>query len=237
MQVYTHQIHAVSKSRSYRIEISYIKETKIDCLENITTLLHERELEELRKFKTVDGRKSFLLGKYSAKEAISKSHQIPLNEILIEHGIFGQPIVYPAYLDLEVSIAHTKHSSLSILYPNGLLSGCDIEIVQTNNLKSIEIALSSTELNLCEESPILLHILWSARESLSKALRLGFLVDMKILEINTLVYTNNVYMITFTYFPSLIGYSIERNGEILCLVMPKRLEFDLKFFNNLKNND
>jgi hypothetical protein len=121
-----------------------------------------------------------------------------------------------------------------------LIAGCDIEKNIEENVDAIRLALYPKELAPCSEKQLQYHLLWSAHESLSKALRLGFLLDLKILkilEICKVESENGVYIIDFVNFTALRACTIEHRAEVICVVIPKRLKFDLDIFKKILNNN
>lgn len=196
--------------------------------------LAESELLQFQKQKTVEAKNSFCFGKISAKIAVSKLTNVPVDQITINHGIFGFPVFHPNPGGFQVSIAHTTNSGFSVCFDEKYPTGIDIEELSPDNNAIIISSLSDIELNpsLIPEGiseTLYYHILWSSRESLSKALRTGFLIPLKLLEIKSVSHLSGYFKIEFMNFNLFSGIVFTKGNYVISLVFPTRLSMNTNF--------
>jgi 4'-phosphopantetheinyl transferase len=220
-------IRCFEGQKNYELILSVVITEEDENCEAELVSLHSKELGEYRRYKTSKAKKSFLLGKISAKLTFSEVKRDLKSDIFIDHGLFGQPILKGATPHRDISLSHTEYKSLALNFPRDILAGCDIEDIKDKNMNTIQMAITPRELDLCQNNKSFIHACWSARESLSKALKLGFLIDLKVLEVNSLKKNDNIIEIQFTNFPILKAYCVEFKETILSLVIPTHLTFVL----------
>lgn len=165
--------------------------------ENNSEFLHP---EEIAYFKTLQFERrqlSYLLGRFAAKKAVVQCKNIPLNEILIEYGVFQQPIVsQPPNLKIQVSYSHCNEHSIAVAFPEGFPMGIDIEEVNIEKQSVIATQLLEAEKNFINDFPQenptnLFTLFWTIKEALSKALRTGMMTPFELYAIQKLKKINS----------------------------------------------
>lgn len=199
--------------------------------------LTEKEYRLLQNHRTPDAKNSFCLGKIAAKRAISLLFQIPLNKITIEHGVFGFPVIQPDSKGIQVSIAHTAHSGIAVCFNEKYPVGIDIEELSYVHNTTIKTALTEKEIRLTSGMPDTLyyHIIWSAKEALSKAVKTGFLLPLPLFEVKSVHKKANYYKIDFENFSLFTGIAFQLREYIVVLVVPTRLTLNMGFIEGLMN--
>lgn len=232
-----------------RIEINYLEEKSelVMCIvvdkeqeawQKYVQHLSKTEFQQLNNQRTDNAKNSFCLGKISAKTSISSLLQIPLNEITIDHGIFGFPVIQPNFKGTQVSIAHTDNSGIAVCFNEKYMVGIDIEEVNATNNEAICSSLSKEEIrmkssvNLSET--MYYHIMWSAREALSKTLKTGFLISLEFFEIKSVSNISDYYKIEFKNFSLFTGFVFQLNEFVIALVVPARLAINTDFIQEIK---
>ncbi|WP_326984323.1 4'-phosphopantetheinyl transferase superfamily protein [Chryseobacterium sp. MYb264] len=171
---------------------------------------------------------SYLQGKYSAKKALSALLNVPPGEILIDSGIFFQPIVkteMPSHV--KISVSHSKNISVGFAFDERILAGIDVEF--NNHSKNWVELISATdeEKKLSYELSENQHILfWCSKESLAKALQIGFTSDLQIFEINGIRKTENYVEVSFRFFPHFKSYVFMNENFCIAIALPGNIDLD-----------
>ncbi len=213
--------------------ISLILNTDQEAWKAFLRDMTEAEYQQLLKLRTSDAKNSFCFGKISAKMAISKLNHHPVNEISIDHGIFGFPLIYPHLKGYHISIAHTANSGIAICYNEKYLIGIDLEKVELTNDQTILTSLTDKEIKMkfSMDLPdtLFYHILWSAREALSKAIRTGYLISLPLLEVKSISTISNYHKIEFEHFNMFVGIVLQVSDQVIALVIPQKLTVNTDF--------
>ena len=164
--------------------------------------LHPREQEVLEGFKFAKRRNDWLLGRWTAKQCveawlISKDSGVPLNELAIIAADDGAPEVFykDKLLDRIISISHSHGVGLAAICNRTHIMGCDLEKIETRSPLFIEDYFTDKERSFIlgngeEHTSLLANLIWSAKESVVKALRVGLSIDTKLIEIHCSPTTN-----------------------------------------------
>jgi phosphopantetheinyl transferase len=130
--------------------------------------------------------KSYLLGRYAAKRALSElfSEQ-DFQAIEIVRGVFEQPIVrYVQNTGYNVTISHAGAVAAALGYPDGHPMGIDIERLDEARYQTIVSQLSEREMGIVETSGVdridVATAFWTAKEALSKVLTTGLMTPFRV---------------------------------------------------------
>lgn len=193
------------KEKSYKCILSI---TKYDEIPNSSTVLKRligAEYDKLKEFKYEKRKKSYFLGRYSCINAINHYTGIDNQNVLIENGIFNQPIVRDCPdKTFQVSITHSGNLGGAIAFDERLIMGIDIEVLNSNYEETIENHLTLQERLLIKDFSnelVGLATIWTAKESLSKALKTGMMTSFDLLELDRVIYTDNDYLCFYKNFP------------------------------------
>lgn len=199
-------------------------------------LLHPEEQSYYETLKFDKRRESYLLGRISAKKAIGTlSHYEDLGKIAIEAGIFQFPVVkYAITPNLQVSITHSEGLGIALSYPEVHPLGIDLERTDKANTHAIKEQLTPAELALIRTislpEEVACTMVWTMKEALSKVLRTGLTMDLKLLEIQSLVKEEDLYI---SYFRHLIQYraiSCYAGAYVCSIVVPGKTTPELEQF-------
>jgi phosphopantetheinyl transferase (holo-ACP synthase) len=200
--------------------------------------LHEKELHYAAGMQE-KRRRSFCLGRYAAKGAITNVfHGISFTELRIDQGALGFPvIVHPAILNTQVSITHTDSSAAAICFPEYFPMGVDLEEINVQNTSIIETELTMGEKELFKHTNCSYNCfcstLWTAKEALAKALKTGFSIPFHFLEIKSLIIENDFVLCYFSHFSQFVGLSVNAGSNRLTIVFPAEVE---KYIRNYLGN-
>jgi 4'-phosphopantetheinyl transferase len=176
-------------------------------------------------------KKSFLQGRYIAKEIVSAYLQEEdLTKIGIKSGVFNQPlVVYPSQSSPLISIAHTNQYAVCLVFPDEHPMGIDLEQIGPTAKEDIssQMTLHEQRLNTDEEENTFYTRLWSVKESLSKVLKTGLLIPLEILEIATMQVKEGYTVSTFTNFIQYKTLSFFWKNQICSITLPKETNFEI----------
>jgi 4'-phosphopantetheinyl transferase len=153
--------------------------------------LHPNEVVRLGGMRFARRREDWRLGRWTAKRAVTAYLDRPpapevLAEFEIRAGTSGAPQVFVANqaAPLTISISHRSGIGLCAISGAGGESGCDLETVEDRGSSFLGDYFTLQEQNLVAIAPASEHarivtVLWSAKESVLKALRLGLTIDTR----------------------------------------------------------
>jgi len=130
-------------------------------------------------------RADWLLGRWTAKCAVAaclglSERMEELSRVEVRAAVSGEPEAYLEGLPLPlcISISHRAETALCLVGPAGAKLGCDLELVEERSEAFAEDYFSDDEKALLARSSpshrdMLLSLLWSAKESVMKALHQG----------------------------------------------------------------
>ncbi len=185
--------------------------------------LNEANLLEYRSIISLKRRKEYLLGRILIKKLLKDKYDI--SEVLLTKGIFNQPVINNTNVD--ISLAHSGKYLVAMGFPRIILAGIDIEVIDQKLSNTIKKVLTVNELNLLEKSSnnddLELSIFWTAKEALSKAIKVGFTTEISIFEINQMTYDSLLekYVVYFTSFPYFVAYATVFDSFVYTVVLPK----------------
>lgn len=135
---------------------------------------------------------SYLLGRYTAKRAVSFLTHEDVKDINIGYGVFNNPIINSSGKGqrLEVSISHSDEVCAAIAFPSAHPMGVDVERIVPDTAAIIEGELTAIEMDLVRkcskftEQAVSLTTAWTIKESLSKVLKTGLMTPFALYEIS-----------------------------------------------------
>lgn len=129
------------------------------------------------------------LGRWTAKRALAACLNMPgdlhaLANIEIRAAASGAPeaFLFNQTAPLTISLSHRAGTAMCAVALSGTGLGCDLELIEARSNAFIADYLTAREQELVArtlvaERPLLVNLLWSAKESALKALRVGLRVD------------------------------------------------------------
>lgn len=155
--------------------------------------LSPAERETLTGLSVPKRREDWLLGRFAAKTALSLSLGYPasaLGELEVRAAPSGTPEAFQKgeRLPVTLSIAHAAGRAASAVAALPLALGCDLEAVEARDPAFLEDFFTSEERRMVARAsgvlaPLLVNLLWSAKESAAKALGEGLRRDTRTLEV------------------------------------------------------
>lgn len=195
--------------------------------------LSESEKEKLAGFQFAAKREGFLLGRLAAKLALCALLEEPdLRRIEIRSGIHGQPLVHhPRAGCAEVTVSHSHGLAVALAYPHEVPMGIDLETVAAVSAPAVigELEASPAEFTWLATSGVdeatACCVLWSAREALGKALKIGLNSPLGILALSGIEDRGpDRWSGRYLNFPRIQCLSRARDGRVLTLAMPADAE-------------
>lgn len=188
--------------------------------------LHQNELQYFDLLAAEKRRYSYLHGRYVAKKALETYSKVSeLSEIEIGYGVFYQPVVYYEGLaNVHISIAHSDNKAVAIAFPESCPLGIDIEKIDHSRNWNKLMPLTIQELKMASQLNLkdtqVFTLFWTIKEALSKALKLGFTVDMKLYEIASCKRLGDYVESTFICFKQHKAYSWYTDQYCCTVVLP-----------------
>ena len=193
-------------------------------------VLHPDELKIWKNYPSTKRKNDFIIGRYTAKQALNAIHRSSLSQINIMPGSFGQPILKYPEIPFEISISHKANYAVALLFPKEQPMGVDIEIILDTNRKFLLDQFTAYErLAFCnhKQSAKAIAMLWSAKESLSKALKTGLTLNLDIMEIDHIDHSGPYYIATYKNFPQYKTVLWEKTTLVLGITLPKNTKLIL----------
>ncbi|MDQ1265200.1 MAG: 4-phosphopantetheinyl transferase [Bacteroidota bacterium] len=218
------------ESLGFRVAFSVIIDEKSNILEKYIPALNPTEIIRLERYKLPKPQNNFCLGRYAAKQAINLmlEQNINFDAILVDNGVFGFPVLQiPQNNNLQISIAHTDGAAAAICFDSKFMIGLDMEPSDSSIADSIRTQLSGKEMNLfrdfdSDEYEFYLR-LWTAKESLGKALKTGLGIPMKLYDITSIQQKDDSYIIDFGNFDSFQCISFNIQNNLFAISYPKKV--------------
>ncbi len=146
-------------------------------------------------------RADWLLGRWTAKQAVLArlaGEGVPpaLDAVEVHAAADGAPEAFlhgrPA--GLSISLSHRAGVALCAVAPAGVALGCDLELVEPRSPAFVADYFTADEVDAVAsappgEQPLLVTLLWSAKESALKALRTGLRLDTRAVSASLLAPT------------------------------------------------
>lgn len=195
--------------------------------------LHPKEQEYFSMLKFEKRKRSYLMGRYTAKKAISAfADEENLKSILIQKGVFDQPVATcSSKQNIQVSITHCEDFGAAIAFHEALPMGIDIEKVDPNRSNVIEAQMTDEEKRLVKVLPyttdIAYTLFWTAKESISKILKTGLTTPFNVYEINKVDDAGDYIISHFKHFTQYYTVSFQLGNYICSITYPRNTEIDI----------
>lgn len=157
--------------------------------------LSPRELSRLTGMRFARRRRDWRLGRWTAKCAVANYldlaiHRGMFRDLEIRSAVSGAPQVFRGDRPVEVgiSLSHCEGIAVCAVAPRSTLLGCDLEKVEPHSRAFLEDYFTLEEQAQVAAAPPAVRwrlpvLLWSAKESLLKALGLGLRLDTRCLSV------------------------------------------------------
>ena len=153
--------------------------------------LSRKERVRLDELQIHKRRADWRLGRWTAKRALSRYFSLAgdadsLAAVEVLAGTSGAPRAFLCgeAAHVEISLSHSFGTGLCAIAPPGAGLGCDLERVEPRTAAFLADYFTADEQQLVEQTPAarrdeLLTLLWSAKESVLKALGCGLRADTR----------------------------------------------------------
>lgn len=158
--------------------------------------LSETEMASLHAMRYAKRRADWRLGRWTAKRALASCLDLAddadsLPNIEIRALPSGAPdvLLFQQKADIAISLSHRSGTALCFVGVLGDSSlGCDLEIVEPRSNAFVSDFFTANERRVIEAAPpehqpLLVTLLWSAKESALKALQVGLRLDTTCMEV------------------------------------------------------
>jgi phosphopantetheinyl transferase len=199
-------------------------------------LFHPSELNYLEKLTYERRKRSYILGRLSAKLALQKLSDTHLNRtVQIQSGVFGFPIVScSAIQNTKVSITHSGMLGVSIAYQENHPMGVDLEKIRPDNDRVILSQITDNERSLLQKSQLNdlygFTSLWCAKEALSKVLKTGMTLNFSFLEIDSVELNDKTIVYEFKNFGQYKALCYTNDMYAMAVVLPRKTTVNLTTF-------
>jgi 4'-phosphopantetheinyl transferase len=195
--------------------------------------LHPQERRYYETLKFERRIKSYLMGRLAAKKAIAAlTGSSDLSRIIIQAGIFTQPIATcEGQPNIQVSISHCTDFGAALAFPEAHPMGIDLEQVNIEQNKVIEREVTESELTLVKRLPIpyevMLTLLWTGKEALSKVLRTGLMTPFPIFEADKIELRQDYILSHYKNFAQYKAISFILGACVCSIACPMKTEFTI----------
>lgn len=209
-----------------------LREWSEEALHPIETLAYQQLANSRRHFE-------YLLRNYCAKhvllaclqKSVEKAHLFSIDERGIRPSLLVQSRLY--YKDIQVTLTHSENLGCAVALKRVYPLGIDLEKITKEKSHAIISYITAYEQNLIRTEETLQNIqaimLWTAKESLCKAIGGGLDVFSEITEIQFLTTYSLYTEIQFKHFPEYRAYSAVLGEYVLSAVLPYSKRFSIDF--------
>lgn len=226
-----HEFNLFRDEDAYHCALSLLPSSQYAELEAQKELFfHASELKVFSRFKHENRKKSFLLGRYAAKQSLSKlCGEEDLTKIQVIKGIFGQPVVKYKSSLWDVSISHCAEWAVALAFPLVHPMGVDVETVDSGRINAMKSQFTLDENQWVmskgpSQESILSTVVWTVKEGISKLIKSGFMSPFSIYELDLKKSEATHPALHVSYFRNFGQYkavSLVSDHHVLSLVLPK----------------
>lgn len=192
--------------------------------------LNKLEIKELSLITNEKCRKEFVLGKAVSKRAVMilTDNNKP-KDLNIKHGVFRQPVLEGCVSNIQISISHCSEYVTAVAFEEYFPCGVDVEIIRFSNNELIEYNLTAKEKALLNKGITEEYtVFWTAKEAISKVLKIGLTSELSLYEIEEYNYEEPYYRGKFKNFNQYEFVAASVGNCILTLAMPKHSDIVLR---------
>lgn len=158
--------------------------------------LSARERTHVADLRFEKRRREWRLGRWTAKHAVVSCLKLPLDgqslrDVEIRPSPTGAPelFLFNQKANVCVSISHRAGRALCVFGLSGRDLGCDLELIEPRDHSFVTDFFTTSEQRLvdratADEQPMLATLVWSAKESALKALKVGLRIDTTSLDVS-----------------------------------------------------
>lgn len=224
-------LHSQHDGSVIKNSLSYVVGSLEQLKAEMDSYLHPKEKTYYATLQYPLRQKSYLLGKLCSKSALLHIYpDLQASTIEVAHGVFGFPyIATPDSIRYNITTSHSNDTGIAIAFSPSEIMGVDIEELSEARVETIRSELTANERRLVDGlniDPVVANVMaWAIKEALSKVLRIGMLIDFKLLEIAEIKATENYFVASFVNFTifKAIAFKIANNGCALVFPQPRTI--------------
>lgn len=173
----------------------YWLEQQLSDVPNDDTWLSCAEQEQANAMHVPKRRSDWRLGRWTAKVALASFYQLAAESVVLASielraAASGAPVLFyrGEMSNLSISLSHSNGNAFVVIAPPGNGIGCDLEKIEPRSAAFIEDYCTESELHLIDivssdERPLLVNLIWSAKESVLKLLGIGLRGDIRSISV------------------------------------------------------
>ncbi|MDO5976974.1 4'-phosphopantetheinyl transferase superfamily protein [Flavivirga jejuensis] len=209
------------------VAVAFVQSKLDEVFLHVEKLHHE---EKKRYYMLIHDRRkiSYLLGRLAAKQALMSLTKVAIeNSIWIDSGIFGFPVVRcKAMQNKQVSISHSNIMGISIAFEENHPMGIDLEKISTNQENVILNYITDEEKvllkNINMNTIAGYTVIWSIKESLSKVIKTGMMLDFSLLTISSITLENSTFECSFHHFGQYKAIAHINDNYAISIALPRK---------------
>ncbi|WP_158700731.1 4'-phosphopantetheinyl transferase family protein [Bacillus paralicheniformis] len=224
-----HHIVFSMEDTSYHAWLCVNYGKSLEVYRNTQIFLHFKEYDYYQTLRYEKRVLSYLAGRYAAKHAVSALlGEESLERIYIKRGLFHYPIVQHEYRsNIQVSISHCEQIGAALAFDEETPMGLDVERVHVDKRVVIAGLMTGDELkmvrSMCLPEEVVLTMLWTCKEALSKVIRTGLTIAPEMLEISYCSVKESYNHCEYRHFTSFCAASFIVGNYVYSIAYPKRL--------------
>jgi 4'-phosphopantetheinyl transferase EntD len=227
--IYIDELNLVRSESSFKASVCFCYFSGETDYEDVIPYLHTHERNHLSTLKFQKRARNYLIGRFAAKQAIALlSDEENLANILIQSGIFTQPIITSNRENTQVSITHCAEFGAAIAFPEAHPMGIDLEIIDSKQRVALEGQVTKWEKQQIVSLPILydvgLTLLWTAKEALSKVLKTGLMTPFDVFQISKIEIYDHYIMCYYKNFSQYKVICFTISNYMCSIVYPLKTE-------------
>jgi len=203
-----------------------LKEDYESLADDCDSFLHPNELAYFRTLTFERRQRSYLLGRYAAKQALMQTGYAYPAQVEIAAGVFNQPIVKPGQPEpISISLSHSEHLACALAFPEAHPIAIDVEDTIPDRSDVMKTQILPRELDQAASAwgNTLHHsvMIWTAKEALSKALRCGMTCPFELLAVKELEVGQGFFGGQFENFAQYRFQTWIIGGTVMSIVFPR----------------
>ena len=212
-----------------------------DLTKNLDEIFHSSERRYFDTIKSEKRKFTYLSGRFAGKLAVAEYlHEDDMSRIEIRSGFFDQPLVKHLSVETpELTLSHCSDLAIAIAYQTGHIMGVDVEEIDLSKSHVFKSQLTQDEITRAEgtfeDFRMGYHLMWTAKEALSKALKCGLTVPFDILEIDEIKSSESgAYISLYKNFVQYKCCSWIMDRHILSITLPQKTDIGLDIKGDLQ---
>jgi 4'-phosphopantetheinyl transferase len=176
------------------MDVYWLEQTEAD-VPVVNRWLSTREMSSLHTMRFAKRRNDWRLGRWTAKRALAACLNLPSDlsalsstEVLAAPSGAPEVLLFSQRAPVSISLSHRAGRAMCGVALSGDCIGCDLEMIEPRSDAFTVDYFTVNEQTLVErtpmeERPLLVTLLWSAKESALKALHMGLRLDTTCLDV------------------------------------------------------